>query len=155
MILDMKVEEKINNPLSAKNILFKVMDNCFEEDKNKEHIWVIGLGVDLHVKYIDLVSIGTMNQCLYHPREIFKTAIANSAFSIFVGHNHTSQGIPKPSQSDIEMTKKIYNSGKILSIELIDHIIISSDNNYLSMRNNYSYIWHNRNIKDMPVATYS
>ena len=80
----------------------------------------------------DVVSIGSLNANIVHPREVFKTAIENSAAAIIVSHNHPS-GDPNPSQNDIDITRKLVETGRIVGIELYDHIIIG-DGRYLSLK---------------------
>ena len=71
-----------------------------------------------------IISIGSVNAALVHPREVFKLAIIKNACSIIVAHNHPSGGID-PSAADLSITKRLTAAGKILGIELIDHIIIT------------------------------
>jgi DNA repair protein RadC len=67
-----------------------------------------------------------------HPREVFKDAIMHNAYSVVLAHNHPS-GDPEPSEDDLAMTKRLVETGKILGIEVIDHIIITK-NGYLSFK---------------------
>ena len=80
------------------------------------------------------VSVGTLNSSLVHPREVFKTAILSNSNQIMLAHNHPS-GISAPSSEDKAMTSRIKDAGVILGIELIDHIIIGS-NEYFSFKEN-------------------
>lgn len=73
-----------------------------------------------------------MNASIVHPREVFRCAIANCASSIILVHNHPS-GDPTPSREDINVTLRLIKSGKILDIEILDHIIIG-DNKYTSLK---------------------
>ncbi len=73
-----------------------------------------------------VITIGTLNQSLVHPREVFSYAIEKRCASIIVAHNHPS-AILKPSSEDIEVTKRLKESGKILGIELLDHVIFTKD----------------------------
>lgn len=82
------------------------------------------------------VSIGVLNASLVHPREVFKLAIENTAASIVIAHNHPS-GDTTPSDEDIFITRKIAESGKILGIELDDHIIVSSSDYRSLSRDGY------------------
>mgnify|MGYP001458525418 CR=1 FL=1 len=86
---------------------------------------VIVFTVDNSLKVIGeyVASVGILNKSLMHPREIFKKAINDSANAIFIAHNHPS-GIKEFSTEDIEITKKIENAGKIIDIELLDHILV-------------------------------
>ena len=72
----------------------------------------------------EIVSIGSLNQSVVHPRELFKGAILNSASAIIIAHNHPS-GEVEPSENDKEITKNLIAAGKILGIEVIDHIIVA------------------------------
>jgi DNA repair protein RadC len=69
------------------------------------------------------VSIGTLNETIYHAREVFRPAIALNAYAIFVMHNHPS-GNPSPSPADLRITKIIKEAAHILGISLIDHLIV-------------------------------
>lgn len=80
----------------------------------------------------ETVSVGSLNANIVHPREVFKTAIQESAAAIIVAHNHPS-GDPAPSQNDIDITKKLVESGKVVGIEVYDHIIIGNGR-YLSLK---------------------
>ena len=76
-----------------------------------------------------LISSGSLNASIVHPREVFREAITNSAASIILLHNHPS-GNPNPSKEDIILTQKLRDAGKILSIKVLDHIIIAGDRYY-------------------------
>lgn len=81
---------------------------------------------------INVVSVGTINSSLVHPREVFKTAILGNSSSIIVAHNHPS-GDPLPSKEDIDITQRLKEAGKIIGIDIIDHVIIG-DNRYISLK---------------------
>ena len=91
--------------------------------REREHFWVITLTTNNRVKFVELVSLGTLNASLVHPREVFRRAIKHGACSIVVGHNHPS-GNCKPSQEDIRLTRQLKESGAIIGIEVLDHVII-------------------------------
>ena len=78
------------------------------------------------------VSIGSLNASIVHPREVFAEAIKNKAASVIFVHNHPS-GDPEPSEGDLVITKRLVEAGKILEIEVVDHIIITN-NNFLSFK---------------------
>jgi len=71
----------------------------------------------------ETISIGSLNSNVVHPREVFKTAVLNSAAHVIISHNHPS-GDPIPSREDIDLTKKLVESGNIMGITLLDHVII-------------------------------
>ena len=101
-------------------------------DRDKEHFWVFQLDTKLRITMLELVSLGTLNTALVHPREVFTRAVANRCCSILVAHNHPSDDT-YPSREDISVTRQLVDAGKVLGIELIDHIIIGN-NDYLSMK---------------------
>ncbi len=82
---------------------------------------------------MSVISMGSLNSSLVHPREVFKVAILSNAASIILYHNHPS-GDVSPSSEDIKITNRIKEAGKIMGIELLDHIIIGTDNNYCSLK---------------------
>ncbi|MGM9532028.1 JAB domain-containing protein, partial [Intestinibacter sp.] len=83
---------------------------------------------------ISVVSVGSVNASIVHPREVFKTAILSNSSKIMLAHNHPSQ-ILKPSAEDKLITKRIQDAGEILGIELLDHLILG-DNKYFSFKEN-------------------
>ncbi|HRR39469.1 MAG TPA: DNA repair protein RadC [Candidatus Paceibacterota bacterium] len=92
------------------------------KDYHKEHFYIIALNSRNYS--IAEVSVGSLNTSVVHPREVFAEAIKNKAASVIFAHNHPS-GDPEPSEDDLEITKQLTESGKILGIEVIDHIIIT------------------------------
>ncbi|HQD76774.1 MAG TPA: JAB domain-containing protein, partial [Bacillota bacterium] len=81
---------------------------------------------------VDRVSVGTLNSSAVHPRELFRNAIKRSAASIILVHNHPS-GDPTPSREDVEVTGRLIDAGKIIGIDVLDHIIIG-DNRFTSFK---------------------
>jgi len=102
------------------------------EYADREYCLVISLNTKNRVHNISIVSIGSINSSIVHPREVFKTAILSNASSIIIAHNHPS-GDPTPSKEDIAITERIEEVGNILGIELLDHLVVG-DNKYLSLR---------------------
>ena len=104
--------------------IFKtIIQSESEVDQEKEHFWVMGLNTKNTIKYIELVSLGSLSTAIVHPRETFRLACMKAVASIVAVHNHPS-GDPAPSQDDIELTKRLKQSGDILGIKMLDHIII-------------------------------
>ena len=95
-------------------------------DREKESFVVLVLDAQNALRNLSEVSSGTLNASLVHPREVFKVAIKNSAAAILVAHNHPS-GNPEPSSEDIEITRQLVESGRILGIPLHDHLIIAGN----------------------------
>ena len=80
-----------------------------------------------------LVSIGTMDTILCHPREVFRLAIMASAAAIIIAHNHPS-GEPTPSPEDIAATRQLVSAGKTLDIDVMDHVVIGSATRWVSLK---------------------
>jgi len=93
---------------------------------HKEYFIVVSLDNRNKVISINVVSIGTLNSSLIHPRETFETAIKNHAAAIIICHNHPS-GELKPSEDDLVVTDNLIKAGKLLGIEVADHLIITKD----------------------------
>ncbi len=91
----------------------------------KEHFVVLYLNARNQLVHKETISVGTLNANLVHPREVFKPAIEHLAASIIVAHNHPSGGTD-PSAADLELTKRLADAGKLLGIELVDHVIIAN-----------------------------
>lgn len=119
---------KICSPSDAVNL-----GRQFLEFADREELIVCSMDTKNQPISISVVSIGSLNSSLVHPREVFKAAILSNAASIIVFHNHPSGNI-NPSSEDINVTNRLHEAGKIMGIELIDHIIIGSDDNYCSLK---------------------
>ena len=100
--------------------------------KSKEYFIAFYLDVRNNVISKEIVSIGTLNASLVHPREVFEPAVRNLAAQIILSHNHPS-GDPSPSEEDLKLTRQLIDAGKILGIEIIDHVILTK-NNYTSLK---------------------
>ncbi|MDD5071778.1 MAG: DNA repair protein RadC [Patescibacteria group bacterium] len=100
------------------------------KDYHKEHFYIIALNSRNYS--IAEVSVGSLNASVVHPREVFAEAIKNKAASVIFVHNHPS-GDPEPSQDDLVITKRLVEVGKILGVDIIDHVIVTK-NNYFSFK---------------------
>jgi DNA repair protein RadC len=98
---------------------------------DRENLVVLALNIKNDITGIHTVSIGSLNESTGHPREVFKFAILANAAHIILGHNHPSGHI-EPSGADIQFTHKIEDAGRLIGIELLDHIIIGDG--YYSMK---------------------
>lgn len=96
------------------------------QDKKKEHFYVLFLDTKNRIIDEELISVGTLNASLVHPREVFNPAIKASANAIILVHNHPS-GDCIPSKEDEEITKKLFDAGDILGINVLDHVVIGKD----------------------------
>ena len=90
------------------------------------------LNTKLRVKGHHIASVGTLNETVAAPREIFRVAVASASYAIVVMHNHPS-GEPEPSEADRQFTRRLRDAGRVLRIELSDHVIIGH-NRYFSFR---------------------
>ncbi len=115
---------RIHSPEDVSNIVKPLIS-----DPNKEHFITLYLNTKNGILIQEITSIGSLNANIVHPREVFRTACKVSAAHIIVAHNHPS-GDPTPSTEDIELTKKLVEAGKLLGIDVLDHIIIGYDRNY-------------------------
>lgn len=93
--------------------------------KKKEHFLALLLDSRNRLLRAAEISVGSLDASIVHPREVFKEAIAESASRLILVHNHPS-GDPKPSEADVEITKRLAAAGKILGLEILDHVIIGN-----------------------------
>lgn len=98
-----------------------------------EHFWILLLNTKNYVEKIELVSKGIIDASIVHPREVFKSAIRNNASSVILCHNHPSC-IVNPSAEDITITKTLIEAGTLIGIPILDHIIVSSNGNFMSLK---------------------
>ena len=107
---------------------------CMEEMRflSQEHFITLYLNTKNQVLHKQTIFIGSLNASIVHPREVYKEAFRRSAASIICLHNHPS-GDPTPSREDIEVTKRLVECGKIIGIELLDHIIIG-EHKFVSLK---------------------
>ncbi len=99
------------------------------KDKKKEQFLILCLDTRNNLIKISTISTGTLDTNLVHPREVFKEAIASLSSSIILVHNHPS-GNPEPSDADIDITKRIMETGKIVGIDVLDHIIVADNTSF-------------------------
>jgi DNA repair protein RadC len=99
---------------------------------SQEHFVCLYLSTKNQVIHQQTIFIGSLNASIVHPREVFKEAFRRSAASIICIHNHPS-GDPGPSREDIEVTKRLVECGKIIGIEILDHLIIG-DKKFVSLK---------------------
>ena len=122
---------------NKKSVLIISPQDVFKEtkdirDNKKEHFVIFYLDARNQEIKREIISIGTLNANLVHPREVFEPAIKNNAAQIIVAHNHPS-GDTEPSEDDLIITKKLVEAGKILGIEVLDHIIVTK-NTFISLK---------------------
>jgi DNA repair protein RadC len=132
MIILQDITLHVCEPGPLATILRTWLLNLDETDRQKEHFLAILLNARSYIQIVDVISIGTVNASLVHPRETFIRAIKASAAQIIIAHNHPS-GRCEPSDADMQITKRLVSAGELLGIEVIDHIIFSTTA-YLSFR---------------------
>ena len=93
---------------------------------SKEHLRGIYLNAHYKVIHDEIISIGTVDANIIHPREVFKPAIEHSAVALILVHNHPS-GVTTPSEADLAVTSQLVEVGKLLGVDLIDHVIVTKD----------------------------
>ncbi|SFD58201.1 DNA replication and repair protein RadC [Lentibacillus persicus] len=99
---------------------------------NQEHFVVLFLNTKNQIIHRQTIFIGSLNASIVHPREVYREAVKRSAASIICAHNHPS-GDPSPSQEDIHVTRRLVESGKMIGIELLDHLVIG-DRKFISLK---------------------
>lgn len=114
-------KRKITSPEDAYQLL-----KPFLVDSDREQLMLLTLDTKSQPTAIHTVSVGTLNSSLVHPREVMKVAILANSASIILAHNHPSQDA-KESREDVEVTKRVAEAGKLLGIELLDHLIVCED----------------------------
>lgn len=124
-----KTDDKftIRSPKDAATYLMHDMTSL-----KQEHFVVLFLNVKNQILHKQTIFIGSLNASIVHPREIFREAVKRSAASIICAHNHPS-GNPTPSTEDIDVTKRLYEAGLLMGIELLDHVIIG-DHQFISLK---------------------
>ncbi|WP_080874232.1 RadC family protein [Oceanobacillus timonensis] len=111
----------IRSPEDGANYVMEEMRNLAQE-----HFVALFLNTKNQIIHRQTLFIGSLNASIVHPRELFREAVKRSAATILVCHNHPS-GDPTPSQEDILVTKRLVESGKIIGIEVIDHLVIGNE----------------------------
>jgi DNA repair protein RadC len=125
----LRVKEASGESISSPDAVARIMRE--EAKADRECFWILHLNVRNMIIEKELVSIGTANSSLVHPREVFKKAIVNGAKGIITVHNHPG-GSTDPSYHDLEIWKKLKKSGEILGIEVMDNIILTPSGSYYS-----------------------
>ncbi len=111
---------------TTKDIIAQI---SFLREHKKENFVVLYLNSRNELLNKETISVGTLNASLVHPREVFEPAARIFAAQIILAHNHPS-GDSEPSEDDLDLTKRMVEAGKILGIEVIDHVIISNLNSF-------------------------
>ena len=102
----------------------------FLTTESKEYFFTMHMDGKNRISCVDCVSVGSLNQSIVHPREVFKTALVSSAAALVLVHNHPS-GDSSPSSEDIAITRRLKEAGELLGIKVLDHVIVG-DKEYVS-----------------------
>ena len=116
-----------------------VFDLFHERLKNEkqEHFYILMLNTKNHIIGEHLVSKGVLDAAILEPREVFRPAIKAAASRIILVHNHPS-GDPTPSDEDVEVTRKLIDAGKMINIQVLDHVIVGND--YFSLKEKANHL---------------
>lgn len=115
---------EVKNADKVAQIFKAILEAENKIDQDKEHFWTIGLNQRNGIKYIELVSLGTLNASLVHPREVSRMAILEAIGGLIIVHNHPS-GDPDPSEDDLTIIQRLKKAGEIIGIKILDSIIVT------------------------------
>jgi len=132
MIIELEEIEKIRilNSDDLYGIMQRILQREQKIDQNREHFWVVGLANDHGLLFVELISLGSINQTVVQPMEVFSLALQKRAVKIMLVHNHPS-GTLTPSEDDKDITDRLIQVGIIVNLHVLDHLIISR-HSYLS-----------------------
>ncbi|VXC31804.1 DNA repair protein RadC [Bacillus sp. 349Y] len=105
----------------------------FIGDEDREVFFILCMNTKNHVVAVHRCHVGGLNASLVVPREVFKSAILNNSASIILSHQHPSQDVT-PSREDIEVTHRLVECGRLLGIEVLDHLIVNAKADFYSMK---------------------
>ena len=133
LVKEQGVNYNHNPKVTSPSEVVKVLNTLYDlENEPTENMVMLLLDTKYKIIGSTLISKGTVNASLVSPREVFQQALLGNAVSILIAHNHPS-GNPTPSNEDVEVTKRLVKGGKLIGVNLLDHIIIG-DNKYLSLK---------------------
>ena len=136
-IQDTFIREARVNYLHCEHVMFKIAGaidvanfvRSILTDNSREHLVALYLDAKHQVAAYSIVSIGTANYAVVTPREVYQRAIVAGAISIVISHNHPS-GSTQPSDEDHKVTKRLHESGQLLGIKMLDHVIVTDTEYY-------------------------
>lgn len=134
--MDIKLSKNDKRYIEGTDDVYSIMQRVLlrdnKIDREKEHFWIIGMNQGGYILYIELIALGTFRSVDIEPMNIFRVAVMKNASRVIAIHNHPS-GRLLPSDADKDVTDRLIQVGRILNIELVDHLIISPIS-YLSFR---------------------
>jgi DNA repair protein RadC len=136
--MKIKISEKIKkkpvrSPREVAELLQGILKAEPRGERLKEHFWGVYLNARLNIMRVELITLGIVDANIVHPREVYAPALESRACSLIVAHNHPS-GDVEPSQNDLEITKRLVEAGKIMGVEVEDHLIIDEKGNFFSFK---------------------
>jgi DNA repair protein RadC len=129
MNTDKKPRGEVHSPQPIVSAKYAVPYLTYIRGRTQEHIVCLALNSRMCLIAKKTIFIGSLNSSIIHPREIFKYAMSKSAASIIIAHNHPT-GNSVPSDADIEVTHQIVAAGKIIGIDVLDHIIVGTNEHF-------------------------
>ena len=111
----------LTDPINSSAAVFELFR--FLQEESKEHMFSLHVDSKNRLICVELVSVGSLNASVVHPREVFKSVLLSSAAGLIMIHNHPS-GDPTPSREDHEITKRLKEASELLGIRLLDHVIV-------------------------------
>ncbi len=115
----------MDSPEAAFNLWQEVVADDPSHEPDKEHLVAVLLNTKMRMIGYHVVSVGSLNEAIAHPREIFRAAILAGAYAFVLMHNHPS-GDPTPSEADRRLTKRIQEAARIMDINLLDHVVVGT-----------------------------
>ncbi|NOU17424.1 MAG: DNA repair protein [Bacteroidales bacterium] len=127
--MTIKLTSKQRIIIRSSDDVFKIMKEILlredKIDREKEHFWVVGLANNLRIRYVELISMGSVSNTVVEPMNVFRWSVMKGCVQVIMVHNHPSGNL-KPSAIDIDLTDHLFQVGRILNINVLDHLIIST-----------------------------
>lgn len=134
--MDIKLTPQDKKIISGSDDVYDIMQRILlrenKIDREKEHFWIVGMNMAGCILYIELISLGGVKSTTVEPMNVYRVAVMKNASQVIAVHNHPA-GTMIPSEEDKDITDRLIQVGKILDIQLVDHMIISTTN-YLSFK---------------------
>lgn len=134
--MDIKLGKNDKRYIEDADDVYEIMQRILRRenkiDREKEHFWIIGMNTAGYILYIELIALGSVREVPVEPMNIYRVAVMKNAVRVIAVHNHPS-GRLVPSKNDLDITDRLIQVGRILNIELLDHLVISTEN-YESFR---------------------
>lgn len=134
--MDIKLGKNDKRYIEGADDVYEIMQRILRRenkiDREKEHFWIIGMNTAGYILYIELIALGSVREVPVEPMNIYRVAVMKNATRVIAVHNHPS-GRLVPSKNDLDITDRLIQVGRILNIDFIDHLIISTES-YESFR---------------------